>query len=208
MKKTPFLFYLSFMFALLYGCASTLPEKNMATTSFNKDHFKQHMVLINNSGEAIELSTINGLKIPKRSNQEVFVDSYIQAVVTKNTGLITYQINSLVEYKDHDKRLYKQVSYNTPTGNETKDANIFDHTISCQGSAYSGCRHTEHIVFTVDPELLESIADSYNGDTQSKWRYQLSPNTGRSHFAFLPLAEIAAIVEAATVEKTGHHFGN
>lgn len=201
MKKIPFLFYLIFLFALLYGCASTLPEKNMATTFFNKEHFKQHMVLNHSSGETIELSTINGLQIPKRSNQEVSIDSYILAIVTKNTGLITYQINSLVEYKDHDKRLYKQVSYNTPTGNKTKDANIIDHTISCQGSAYSGCRHTEHIVFTVDPELLESIADSYQGGTQGKWRYQLSPNTGRSHSVFLPLAEIAAIVEAAIVEK-------
>jgi len=89
------------------------------------------------------------------------------------------------------------VSYRTIAGKETKEAKILNHTISCQGSAYSGCIHIEHVVFTINSILTESLTNSYSEGSPKKWCYQLSPKKDRSYSAHLFIAEIAALVEEA-----------
>lgn len=205
MKKITPLFYLLFLSVFFYGCA-TAPSGNISSTKnadsnpLNKDHFQQQLSE-RSTGDTIELSTINGLKTEKRGNRDAWIDGYILAQVDKKLGRTTYQVHSLIEYKDHDKRLFKEVSYNSALGQTTQQASLLEHRISCQGSAYSGCMHTEHVAFNIEQEVMETIAKGYDENTAGHWRYQLTPNAGRSHSVMLPAAEVAAIVEAAQHAK-------
>ena len=168
--------------------AATTPPITSAITSMTSTE----------TGDMVELST--KLFKEKRSRiKTTFVDSYVKAIINKKTGEITYQINSLAEYKDHDKRQYKKVSYSAVTQREQKETILLDYQISCQGSAYSGCIHTEHVTFNVEKALMEHIAQNYTDakDATSTWRYQLIPQSGRNHSAQLLLSEIAALVEKA-----------
>lgn len=197
MKKIPAIFLSVFITLLMQDFAQAQETKTAETTDLNKAHFKTQLVSEKSlSGDAVTFSTINGFQKKPRNTSNAWANNYITAVATKNTGEITYQINSLIEYKAHDKRLYKEVVYNTATSQESKEATILNHSISCQGSAYSGCIHTEHVAFTIDSTLIENMANSYTEDSQNKWRYRLSPKRGRSYSAYLFIAEISALVDA------------
>jgi len=200
MQKITALLLVLFLTILLHGCTAASPIKRAVEITPDKTHFKNHLNSTDRkSSKLIELSTLNGFRKKPRNIHDTWADSYISAAINKRTGEITYQINSVIEYKDHDKRSYRKVSYRTILGKEkeTKEAKVLNHTISCQGSAYSGCIHTEYVVFTIDSTLIESLANSYAEEPPNKWRYQLSPKKGRSYSAHLFIAEIAALVEKA-----------
>ena len=193
----------------MQACSNTKPttkfdvptsskNKNPALpVTLDKSHFKGKLITEDNTEKnTVVISTINGFHKKPRNNTNTWANNYITALIDKTTGNITYQINSLIQYKDHDKHLYKKVSYNTPTEYKTKEATILNHKISCLGSAYSGCKHTEHVTFSIDSTFLEGIASHYTEGPQNKWRYKLSPKKGRSYSAHLFIAEIAALVEA------------
>ena len=202
MKKVLAIFLSAFITLFMQAFAQGQQTKTPETTVLNKAHFKTQLVSEESlSGDAITFSTINGFKNKPRNVSNAWANNYITALATKNTGEVTYQINSLIEYKDHDKRLYKKVAYNTATSQKSKEATILNHTISCQGSAYSGCIHTEHVVFTVDSTLVENMANSYTEGSQNKWRYRLSPRKGRSYSAHLFIAEISALVDTVKEYK-------
>ena len=197
MKIISAIFLSVFITLLMQNFAQAQETKTSETITLNKLHFKTQLVSKNSlSGDAITFSTINGFQKKPRNVSNAWANNYITAVATKKTGEITYQINSLIEYKAHDKRLYKEVVYNTATSQKSKEATILNHSISCQGSAYSGCIHKEHVAFTVDSTLIENMANSYTEDSQNKWRYRLSPKRGRSYSAYLFIAEISALVDA------------
>lgn len=169
-----------------------------ASITLNKAHFKNKFFTeIDTKKNTITISTINGFHKKPRNNANVSANNYITALINNTTGKVTYQVNSLIKYKDHDKHLYKEVSYNSDTGYKTKEASILSHDISCLGSSYSGCIHTEHATFTIESTLIENIAASYTEGTKNKWHYKLTPKKGRSYSAYLFFSEIAALVEAA-----------
>jgi hypothetical protein len=202
MQKILFIFLCAFITLLMQACAQTQKTQQIETVVLNKAHFKTQLFSEQSiSNEAITFSTINGFQKKPRNISKAWTNNYITGRINKKTGKTTYQIHSLIEYKDHDKRIFKEVSYNTDTGKETKEAIILDHVISCKGSAYSGCIHTEHVVFSIEPILIENIANSYTKDSQNKWHYQLSPKKGRSYSAHLFISEIAAMVETAKEYK-------
>jgi len=213
--KQAFIVFFSLIFLLLIqGCSnttSTTPEKKPAPiTSSNstspitldKTYFKNKLVTeVDDKTGLTKISTINGFHKKPRNKTQTWANNFITAFIDKKTGKTSYQINSLVQYKDHDKHLYKEVSYNTGTESKTKEASILKHDISCLGSAYSGCIHTEHVAFSIDSTLIENISASYTEGANNKWGYKLSPRKGRDYFAHLFIAEIAALTEAAQEYK-------
>lgn len=214
MKKTTVVFISLIALLCLQACSNTkttqldLPAstKNISsavTVTLDRAYFKNRLTTEDHTEKnTVVISTINGFHKKPRNNTNAWANNYITAIIDKTTGIITYQINSLVQYKDHDKHLYKEVSYNTSTEHKTKDASILSHEISCLGSAYSGCTHTEHVAFTIDSTLLAEIASRYTEGSNNKWRYKLSPKKGRSYSAHLFIAEISALVEAARENQT------
>ena len=211
MQKILLIFLCAFITLLMQSCAQTQQTQKVEATVLilNKTHFKKQLISEQSTAsEVITFSTINGFQKKPRNISNAWANNYITGRINKKTGNITYQIHSLIEYKDHDKRIFKEVSYNTGVGKKTKITTILDYIISCKGSAYSGCIHTEHVVFSIEPTLIENIANSYTTDSnthtkdsQNKWRYQLSPKKGRSYSAHLFISEIAALIETAKEYK-------
>ena len=199
---------------LIQACSNTTPLTKVdkpsqtkrstppAAITLNKAYFKNKLIIEkDNEKGTIKISTVNGFNKNPRNKTNAWANNYITASIDIKTGHTTYQINSLIEYKDHDKHLYKEASYNTGSESKTKQASILKHDISCLGSAYSGCIHTEHVAFSIDSTLIENIATSYSEGAQNKWGYKLSPKKGRDYFASLFVAEIAALVGAVTENK-------
>lgn len=215
MKKVTVVFFSLTALLFVQACSNTSPitkfdtptssanTNTTASTIFNKAHFKRKLITEDNTEKnTIDISTINGFHKKPRNNTNAWANNYITAFLDKTTGNITYQINSLIEYKDHDKHLYKEANYSLGPEYKTVEATILTHDISCLGSAYSGCIHTEHVVFSIDSTLIENIAASYTEGSQNKWRYKLSPKKGRSYSAYLFFAEIAALAEAASKKNS------
>jgi len=199
---------------LIQACSNTTPTTKIgkppqttnstppAAITLNKAYFKNKLIIEkNNKKGTVKISTVNGFNKKSRNKNNVWANNFITALIDKKTGHTTYQIHSLIEYKDHDKNLYKEVSYNTGSESKTKQAFILKHDISCLGSAYSGCIHTEHVAFSIDSTLIENIAASYSEGEQNKWNYKLSPRKGRDYSAYLFIAEITALVEAVAENK-------
>ena len=210
MKQALIIFF-SFIFLLfVQACSNTTPTlpaskpapithpKSPAPITLDKTYFKNKLVTkVDNEKGVITISTVNGFHKKPRRKTQTWANNFITAFIDQKAGNISYQINSLVQYKDHDKHLYKEVSYNTGTEQKTEESSILKHDISCLGSAYSGCIHTEHTAFSIDSTLIENMAASYTDGSQNKWRYTLSPRKGPNYSAYLFIAEIAALVEVA-----------
>lgn len=220
MKKIIVIFVSLIALLFMQACSNTKSTKkiDIPTLSENtnsaepvtldKAHFKRKLITEDNTEKnTVVISTINGFHKKPRNNTNAWANNYITAHIDKTTGNITYQINSLIEYKDHDKHLYKEVSYNTSIGHKTKEATILNHKISCLGSVYSGCIHTEHAAFAIESALIENIANSYTEGSQKKWRYKLTPKKGRSYSGYLFISEISALYETAANKNTlqSHH---
>ena len=214
MKKILSILFSLTALLLIQACSNTTPTTKigkpsqttnstpLAAITLNKSYFKNKLIIEkDNKKGTVKISTENGFNKKSRNKNNVWANNYITALIDKKTRHTTYQINSLIEYKDHDKHSYKEVNYNTGSESKTKEASILKHDISCLGSAYSGCIHTEHAASSIDPTLVENIAASYIEGTQNKWGYKLSPKKGRDYFASLFVAEIAALVEAVTENK-------
>jgi hypothetical protein len=199
---------------LIQACSNTTPVTKFdkpsqtksstpsAAITLNKAYFKNKLIIEkDNEKGTVKISTVNGFNKKPRNKTNAWANNYITALIDKKTGRTTYQINSLIEYKDHDKHLYKEANYSSGAEPKTKEASILKHDISCLGSAYSGCIHTEHVAFSIGAILIENIAASYSEGAQNKWSYKLSPRKGRDYFAYLFIAEIAALAEAVAENK-------
>lgn len=208
-KNCLIIFYL-FLALFLQSCSSVGTPGSSTTQPANLDkaYFKVRLTTTEkgvekeNNGKTIIFSTINGYKKQRLLTQyNVIGDSYISATVNKTTDEATYKIDSIIKYKDHDARLYKHINYTVAGRQQSDDGTVVEQMVDCKGSQYSGCLRKEHIVFTMNQQTIEQIVQSYSEGSQDKWRYTLSPETGKSYSAYLFVAEITALVEAVNEIK-------
>lgn len=215
LKNCLIIFYL-FLALSLQSCSSVSTPNTPATqpVSLDKAYFKMRLTTTERDseednygeeksyGKTIIFSTINGYNKQRLLTQyNVIGDSYISATVNKTTDEVTYQIDSIIEYKDHDARLYKHINYTVNGRQYSGDGTLVDQTMDCKGNQYSGCLRKEHVAFTMTQQTIEQIAINYTEGSQDKWRYTLSPERDRSYSAHLFVAEIAALVEAVNENK-------
>ena len=214
-KNCLIIFYLFLAFSLQSCSSVDTPDTSTdQPVSLDKAYFKGRLTTTargseeegygeeKNDEKTIIFSTINGYyKQRLLTKYNVIGDSYISATVNKITDVITYQVNSIVEYKDHDARLYKHINYTVNGRQYSGDGTLVDQTMDCKGNQYSGCLRKEHVAFTMTQQTIEQIAINYTDGSQDKWRYTLSPERDRSYSAHLFVAEIAALVEAVNENK-------
>jgi len=205
MRKNHLIFFYLFVTLFLQGCSSASSQNAQPAASpvLDKAHFKQHLTTTEgNSVETLVLSTVNGFNKQRMlTKYNVTGDNYISATVDKITGSTTYHIHSIIEYKDHDSRLYKQVSYTANGSQQSVKTTLLNQVVDCKGSQYSGCYRKEHVVFTINQQAVDQIAKNYTEGSQNtgshkKWRYTLSPEIGTSYSTHLFVSEISALSEA------------
>lgn len=210
MRKNCLIIFYLFLVLSLQSCSSVSTPNTSATqpVSLDKAYFKMRLTTTESTseegsyGKTIIFSTINGYNKQRLLTQyNVIGDSYISATVNKTTDEVTYQIDSIIEYKDHDARLYKHINYTINGRQYSGDGTLVDQTVDCKGNQYSGCLRKEHVVFTMTQQTIEQIAINYTEGSQGKWRYTLSPEIDKSYSAHLFVAEIAALVEAVNENK-------
>ena len=89
----------------------------------------------------------------------------------------------------------------TPEGPKSKKITVIDRDVDCTNSRYGGCTHNEHVAFTVDEQLFETIANKYKPGIRVAWKYKIIPKAGEDYNDGLLPAEIAAIVETVAEYK-------
>jgi hypothetical protein len=79
-----------------------------------------------------------------------------------------------------DWRHYKQANYTVPNGQKVINTQTLRELEDCSSlSLYGKCVYSEHIVFNVDEQLLNTIAQK-NADS-AQWMYHLVPQRGESY---------------------------
>lgn len=215
MRKSCFIIFYLFLALFLQSCSSVGTPDSSTTQPANLDkaYFKVRLTTTErgaeevNNGKSIIFSTINGYKKQRLLTQyNVIGDSYISATVNKKTDEATYQIDSIIKYKDHDARLYNHINYTVSGLQQSDDGTLVEQMVDCKGSQYSGCLRKEHIVFTMKQQTIEQIVQSYSEGSQYKWRYTLSPETGKSYSTYLFVAEMTALVETVNEYQKLHNL--
>lgn len=172
--------------------------------TLDKAHFKEHMLTKErDSGKTIVFSTINGFKKDKVNDRRPWGESFVSAAVDKETGDITYQINTIVKYKSNKFHLYREVRYDSDDETKFIEATILERKVDCLAARKtgahrrSGCYLSERVVFTLDHEPISKLSNSYTEGSEGQLLYTMLPRSGATYLATLYLAEIAALVEVA-----------
>jgi hypothetical protein len=215
MRKNCLIIFYAFLALFLQSCSSVdIPDTPAPqTASLDKAYFKFRMNTTKadageeNDGSTIILSTVNGYNKQRLLTQyNVIGDSYITATVNRTTNSVMYQIVSIVEYKDHDARLYKHINYTDSDRQRSGEAILVNQMSDCKGNQYSGCLRKEHAAFTISEKTIEQVAITYTEGSQAKWRYTLSPERDKSYSTYLFVAEISALLEAVNEYRKPHNL--
>ena len=225
MKINYHFFFYVVMALFLHGCSGTgtqdtpmiLPSAQTSAEptqpavpapTLDKAHFKQQMLTKErDSGKTIVFSTINGFKKDKVNDRRPWGESYISAALDKETGDITYQINTIVKYKSHKLHLYREARYDSNGETKLIEATILERKVDCLEARKTGahrrtgCYLSERVVFILDHEPIAKLSNGYTEDSQAQLRYTMLPRSGATYSATLYLAEIAAVVEVVEEHK-------
>ena len=187
---------------VLGGCVTTREAQIKTVLSLDKAHFKQTMIVKDDSLDTVaKFSTVNGFKEKRGLLGIVWDDNFIRAYVDKKTGVTTFQVYNSIYYKGSGWRFYNRVNYETPNGPKSKEVTVIARDVDCTGSRYGGCTYNEHIAFTVDQALLETIASKCRPGLRAAWKYKIIPKAGEDYNDGLLPAEIAALVEIVNEYK-------
>lgn len=132
-------------------------------------------------------------------------DNFLRAIIDKKTGNVTYQVYQSIYYQASDWRFYRKANYETPDGLELVDAKYLRpplaHNFDCSDHMSSVCAYNEHVGFSIDRELLEAIASTYEPGKSVKWRFKFIPRVGDEFNDGLLVAEIVGFLQAVDSYK-------
>lgn len=198
----PVLITILIAIGVLGGCVTTRETQINTALSLDKAHFKQTMIVKNDSLDTVaKFSTVSGFKEKRGLLGIVWDDNFIRAFVDKKTGLTTFQVYNSIYYKGSGWKFYNRVNYETPSGPKSTKVTVITRDVDCTGSRYGGCTHNEHVAFSVDYALLCTIASKYGPGVRAVWKYKIIPKAGDDYKDGLLPAEIAALVEMVNEYK-------
>jgi hypothetical protein len=185
--------------AVLGGCVTTTREaQRKNAVSLDKAHFRQTMTVRDDSLDTVaKFSTNNGFKVRRGLLRVVWDDNFIRASVHKKTGITAFQVYNSIYYTGSGWRFYQRVNHETPSGPKSKEVTVIARDVNCT----NGCIYNEHVAFSVDQALLETIANKYSQGIQVDWQYKIMPKAGGDYRDGLLPAEIAALVEMVNEYK-------
>ena len=135
----------------------------------------------------------------------VYDDNFLRAIIDKKTGNVTYQVYQSIYYQASGWRYYRKANYETLDGPESVDAKFFRpslaHNFDCPDHTSSVSLYNENVGFSVDRELLDRIASTYEPDKSVKWRFSFIPRVGDEFNDELFVAEVVGFLLAGDLYK-------
>jgi len=199
---------LLFLLVALFGlCAcETTEQRTQTALALTPEHFKSTAIIVDDdSGGTALISTKSGFQQKQGLLRMVYDDNFLRAIIDKKTGIVTYQVYQSIYYQASDWRFYRKANYETPDGPELVDAKYLRpplaHNFDCSDHTSSVCAYNEHVGFSIDRELLESIASTYEPDKSVKWRFKFIPRVGDEFNDGLLVAEIVGFLQAVDLYK-------
>ena len=194
-----FLVFLVVLFGLS-GCGTTRQQTQNALT-LTPEHFKNTAIVEDDDLEVTAIvSTEKGSKRRQGLLHFVYEDNFLRAFIDKATDEVTYQVYQSIYYEASDWRFYRKANYEAPDGLKTADAKLLKapiaHGFDCPGHTSSVCTYNEHVGFSVDRELLDSIASTYEPNKSVKWNFKFIPRDGDDFHDGLLVAEVVGFLQA------------
>ncbi len=189
----------------LSGCESTEQQTQNALT-LTPEHFKSTAIVEDDDLEVTAIiSTEKGSKRRQGLLHFVYEDNFLRAYIDKETGEVTYQVYQSIYYQASDWRFYLKANYETPDGLESANAELLKapiaHGFDCPGHTSTVCTYNEHVGFSVDRELLDSIASTYEENKSVKWNFKFIPRDGEEFHDGLLIAEVVGFLQAVDAYK-------
>ena len=191
----------------LFGLSAceTTEQRTQNAGTLTPEHFKSTAVVVDDIGGTALVTTKSGFQRKQGVLRMVYDDNFLRAIIDKKTGDVTYQVYQSIFYQASDWRFYRKANYETPDGLESVDAKYLRpplaHNFDCPDHASSVCAYNEHVGFSVDRELLERIASTYEPDKSVKWRFSFIPRFGDEFNDGLLVAEIVGFLQAVDLYK-------
>jgi len=192
----------------LFGLSAceTTEQRTQNAGTLTPEHFNITAIVVDDdSGDTALISTKSGFQQKQGLLRMVYDDNFLRAIIDKKTGNVTYQVYQSIYYQASDWRFYRKVNYETPDGPESVDAKFLRpplaHNFDCPDHTSSVCAYNENVGFSVDRELLDRIASTYEPDKSVKWRFSFIPRVGDEFNDGLLVAEIIGFLQAVDSYK-------
>lgn len=184
----------------LSGCGTTKQQTQNALT-LTPEHFKNTATVEDDDLEVTAIiSTEKGSKRRQGLLHFVYEDNFLRAFIDKATDEVTYQVYQSIYYEASDWRFYRKANYEAPDGLKTADAKLLKapiaHGFDCPGHTSSVCTYNEQVGFSVNREILDSIASTYEPNKGTKWNFKFIPRFGEDFHDGLLVAEVVGFLQA------------
>lgn len=175
-----------------------IPKQMQKLLAMTPDEFAACADLSDDSLDIIaKITTAPCFKETRGLLKIVWNDNFLRAHIDKKTGKATYQLYQYIGYEG-DWRFYQTVNYETPNGPRSERVDqISRDVVGCSGARYgAGCTLSEHVAFSVDEDLLRTIAARWQPGAQSVWRFKFGAKAFQDWQDGLSSAEVAGLLLA------------
>jgi len=199
---------LLFLLVALFGLSAceTTEQRTQTALALTPEHFKSTAILVeDDSGGTALISTKSGFQQKQGLLRMVYDDNFLRAIIDKKTGNVTYQVYQSIYYQASAWRFYRKANYETPDGPESIDAKFLRpplaHNFDCPDHTSSACTYNENVGFSVDRDLLDRIASTYEPEKSVMWRFSFIPRVGDEFYGGLLVAEIVGFLQTVDSYK-------
>ncbi len=199
---------LLFLLVALFGLSAceTTEQRTQTSLALTPEHFKSTAILVeDDSGGTALISTKSGFQQKQGLLRMVYDDNFLRAIIDKKTGNVTYQVYQSIYYQASAWRFYRKANYETPDGPESIDAKFLRpplaHNFDCPDHTSSVCTYNENVGFSVDRDLLDRIASTYEPEKSAMWRFSFIPRVGDEFYGGLLVAEIVGFLQTVDSYK-------
>jgi len=189
----------------LFGCETT-EQGTQNAQGLTPKHFQRTAIIVDDdSGGTALISTKSGFQQKQGLLRMVYDDNFLRAIIDKKTGNVTYQVYQSIYYQASAWRFYRKANYETPDGPESIDAKFLRpplaHNFDCPDHTSSVCTYNENVGFSVDRDLLDRIASTYEPEKSAMWRFSFIPRVGDEFYGGLLVAEIVGFLQTVDSYK-------
>lgn len=190
---------LLFLTILLAGCSST--PKYQKAMELSVDEYQQN-ISRKDTANYTTFSSQEALHNNPGISDSEYDDNYVQAVIDKHTGAVSYQVVNTIHYQASSWRFYQQAKYVTQEGINEQPVQLIDQKI-LECSVFTGCSYLETISFELNQEIVEQGAERYEPGMQVGIKYMLTPKTGQNYKGIVFAQELIAVYNVVKQYQQG-----